>query len=219
MKLKKIASLMLAGIMAVSMLAGCKSGTTPDDTKEPDAPVATGIVAAVNNGQNAYNTVKIDFTADSALDSALEMAVKSEGDNAQASAFMATVAKLVGVNYDANMAAVIKTDKTGPRGELVNSNVDGRVVTDLNGFKVENALNENAAMKIAAKKINDDAVSQLKDTTFINNTTKSGDKYADYSYAGTVSMVSVDNLDGTTDYYVAYTITKTTAVVTFNPAE
>ena len=29
MKLKKIASLMLAGIMAVSMLAGCKSGT-PD---------------------------------------------------------------------------------------------------------------------------------------------------------------------------------------------
>ena len=34
MKLKKIASLMLAGIMAVSMLAGCKSGTTDPNPGE-----------------------------------------------------------------------------------------------------------------------------------------------------------------------------------------
>ena len=31
MKLKKIASLALAGIMAVSMLAGCKDGTSQED--------------------------------------------------------------------------------------------------------------------------------------------------------------------------------------------
>ena len=40
MKLKKIASLLLAGIMAVSMLAGCKTGTTPHDEKTPVVHVA-----------------------------------------------------------------------------------------------------------------------------------------------------------------------------------
>ena len=43
MKLKKIASLALAGIMAVSMLAGC-STTGNDDNLVPEVPASTTVV-------------------------------------------------------------------------------------------------------------------------------------------------------------------------------
>ena len=43
MKLKKIASLMLAGVMAVSMFAGCAKGDVkPEPTPDPEEPTATG---------------------------------------------------------------------------------------------------------------------------------------------------------------------------------
>ena len=64
MKLKKIASLMLAGIMAVSMLAGCKTATEP--TEEPDVTPVTGVAATVN-GELDENAKKISFTEDSVL--------------------------------------------------------------------------------------------------------------------------------------------------------
>ena len=51
MKLKKIASLALAGVMAVSMLAGCKGGNTVvDGNGNANVP---SIVTAVNNGQRS----------------------------------------------------------------------------------------------------------------------------------------------------------------------
>ena len=55
MKLKKIASLMLAGIMAVSMLAGCKSGSnngganqTPDEPVSPSSNFTAEVLAEAN---------------------------------------------------------------------------------------------------------------------------------------------------------------------------
>ena len=79
MKLKKIASLMLAGVMAVSMLAGC-SGNTIDDTQKPEEPDVTPstsasaetFVAALSN--DARNNVTAVANAD--LDAALEDAVE-----------------------------------------------------------------------------------------------------------------------------------------------
>ena len=41
MKLKKIASLMLAGVMAVSMLAGCNSAPVDDNTGDNNGNVVT----------------------------------------------------------------------------------------------------------------------------------------------------------------------------------
>ena len=48
MKLKKIASLMLAGVMAVSMLAGCKGSANSGEEENPVVPT-TGIVADANS--------------------------------------------------------------------------------------------------------------------------------------------------------------------------
>ncbi|HJB59772.1 MAG TPA: hypothetical protein H9771_09005 [Candidatus Faecalibacterium faecipullorum] len=68
MKLKKIASLMLAGIMAVSMLAGCKSGTTTDDEKNPVVPVATNAVKYAEDVLDADVKDLVDVVASTELD-------------------------------------------------------------------------------------------------------------------------------------------------------
>ena len=77
MKLKKIASLMLAGIMAVSMLTAC-GGKTVDDTTEqpkPEEPAATGYSATVQSKLSTIAGVKLTLADDSNLDKALDYAV------------------------------------------------------------------------------------------------------------------------------------------------
>src|SRR5699024_10667653 len=50
MKLKKIASLMLAGVMAVSMLAGCQNtNVKPEDPTDPDPTPATDYSVDLGN--------------------------------------------------------------------------------------------------------------------------------------------------------------------------
>ena len=74
MKLKKIASLMLAGIMAVSMLAGC-SGKTNDNgngTPDPETPVASSASTTLYNELSADTRLAItSASANSTLESAL----------------------------------------------------------------------------------------------------------------------------------------------------
>ena len=59
MKLKKIASLMLAGVMAVSMLAGCNTaGTDPEQPNQPEDPVVAGGISA---GVESYTVKKPEY--------------------------------------------------------------------------------------------------------------------------------------------------------------
>ena len=71
MKLKKIASLMLAGVMAVSMLAGCGEGSSSSSSEptNPVTPVATGIADAVNAARNDYakSALKLTYNESSSL--------------------------------------------------------------------------------------------------------------------------------------------------------
>ena len=80
MKLKKIASLMLAGIMAVSMLAGCKSGTTTDDEKNPTTPATPSVVTYANDALNAAQKEVFTFKANAELDTILKD-VATSADN------------------------------------------------------------------------------------------------------------------------------------------
>ena len=77
MKLKKIASLMLAGVMAVSMLAGCSNtAVDPEDPTDPETPVAIegdisdGVAANIDD-LPSY----IKFAGDSALSDSLKYVV------------------------------------------------------------------------------------------------------------------------------------------------
>ena len=60
MKLKKIASLALAGVMAVSMLAGCSNASVkPEEPTDPEQPTATGY--SVEMAENLSDAAKKDY--------------------------------------------------------------------------------------------------------------------------------------------------------------
>ena len=75
MKLKKIASLALAGVMAVSMLAGCsdKGGASSEgQNDEPTGVNAAAVIAALDED----TTKNVTFSASSDLQKTLEDAIK-----------------------------------------------------------------------------------------------------------------------------------------------
>ena len=76
MKLKKIASLMLAGIMVASMLAGCQttSNEQPTQPEQPTTP-ATGYSATVQEKLSDIAKSKLTLSDDAKLDDALDYAV------------------------------------------------------------------------------------------------------------------------------------------------
>ena len=130
MKLKKIASLMLAGIMAVSMLAGCNGKTNGEEKPGDDVVVVpeTGIVAAINNGQDAANDVKIDFASNSSLDAALSSAAKAYGEYVSDENLKKRVSAITGISN-------VMTDVTKYTG--TNYGISQPVLDDADGVDVE----------------------------------------------------------------------------------
>ena len=84
MKLKKIASLALAGIMAVSMLAGCKdggNGTNNGGASSDNSNTNSGYSAYVLNMSNAGDSKSIVADDDAKLNAAVENFVKNKPVN------------------------------------------------------------------------------------------------------------------------------------------
>ena len=78
MKLKKIASLMLAGIMAVSMLAGCKSGTPdPDDNGGASSNTTSSFTQSVLDKTDAATKLVLSASTNDKLDRAVAYAAKN----------------------------------------------------------------------------------------------------------------------------------------------
>ena len=82
MKLKKIASLALAGVMAMSMLTAC--GSTIDDTKEPtqpQEPAVADVVSAVEAGIKSWNSdLEINVESSKNMDAFIEKVFDSNTD-------------------------------------------------------------------------------------------------------------------------------------------
>ena len=71
MKLNKVLALALSGVMAVSMLAGCKGGSANGEQDDVVVtPTASNAVTIMNNLQS-----RVDFDADTTLDGVLAAAV------------------------------------------------------------------------------------------------------------------------------------------------
>ena len=72
MKLKKIASLALAGIMAVSMLTACDT-TSNNQPNVPEEPTASDVVSAVEAGIKSWNSdLEITVKSSDNMDAAIE---------------------------------------------------------------------------------------------------------------------------------------------------
>ena len=82
MKLKKIASLALAGVMAVSMLTACDTTSVdPEPTPNPDPTPSTGYSSMLEDKMSVQVTNKTVFQDDADLNAALDYAVGNVGND------------------------------------------------------------------------------------------------------------------------------------------
>ena len=209
MKLKKIASLALAGVMAVSMLAGCSTGTGNGDNSGVTVGAgATSVVGAVNDGQSSGNDVKITFTSDAKLENALKVAVEMYGDTtAMQQNLWETVCKLTGIDPVENFTDLWGKNPAGHDFATAVADDDNKSRTYL-AVAALPATSEEAALKMVADAM-DEMVGELVNTTYVEGTTGSEATYFNYDYKGSVVMISAETSNGVTFWYVAGTITQT----------
>ena len=191
MKLKKIASLMLAGVMAVSMLAGCSGSTTDDNTNNGDDNTTT--VPASNAStvfEGALSTkanIKIDMADNATLNANLNTAI--ENLTSSTIKVFNTVNKGV-MNFAVNGYYWMGEEDGQLIGNVVDSIMGGdlKIIADEMGadtmwtsafaalrptfndaedetvtmlFAVDSAVSDNAAVKQVAKRL-DSAISLLQ---------------------------------------------------------
>ena len=221
MKLKKIASLMLAGIMAVSMLAGCKNASS--DTTDPETPVTpvTGAAAAVN-AELDENGDQINFTESDVLKTLLTDYYSShditmaQAKNAktivEASAknddLVETVVSVLNANAEARFKYVYPNNN-GANYYVANCGQTG-YEANANDKKVTNVevyvLNAERLTEAGALKL----VGQYVDDLDLPKVNAAGDK--NYSYTGSVASVKAETENGEGSVWViAVTITQTNA--------
>ena len=230
MKLKKIASLALAGVMAVSMLAGCKGNDSSTGNQGTVVvPTTSDIVTALNNGQTSGNDVKITFTSNSTLDTYLTKAVAADSA-ANDTGVQTELAKYNKLDVIGTGKFYNDTDKlafTGGTVSAANSQSKVLPVTLMKAYVVDDAYTKEGAIVDAVKQM-DKTIADLKakdvvydatgDVYKVGNVTLDGNnnKYHTYSYTGNVSMVSETSTAGTTVYYFVMTITQTVTEQTWN---
>ncbi|OUN39886.1 hypothetical protein B5G28_03195 [Faecalibacterium sp. An77] len=217
MKLKKIASLMLAGIMAISMLAGC-SGKGETKPEEPATGVnATTVIAALDKKV----TDKVTFTASSSLQTTLEKAVQYVGTEKIGEINRKDLTKFDTTLVDAGVLCANKIDdvKSEEWYKKAENNSITRVVVldDVDYSKYTDA----AVVEALAKEVNDlkiadsdddkiNATQTAAELVSYNNKDfeENGSKYYyTFKYTGTMAVTKVVGDNGTS-YVVALTVTR-----------
>ena len=234
MKLKKIASLMLAGIMAVSMLAACGGNTVNDDDQNDDTivtPVDDSFAAAINGELNTAQKNTLTITADSNLEAILNKVADKFDDHALQGTAGTVVTKFVldsesTVPQDARHLMGLKNDASLTTYTNGSANPDGHATVGNAGTagwewtyfakndSVETTLDfiivdggqteEGLAHEVA------DELEALMTEHRMPGEAVVGTKDYDYDYTGHVASIKLDNLRGDESFYVvAVEITKT----------
>ncbi len=209
MKLKKIASLALAGIMAVSMLAGCKDGGNTGDNDDTVVVPVTGIVEYAND---ALDELKDDlsFAGNSWLDGKLNDLATSVGN---------LPANAIGDAYDDNTDAAKTYTKLQEKlqsaltedGKIVvnNSSVFGDNPDSTNSrtwadvYLVSGRMDQESAIKAVIAEVE----SILTDAKVVANVDIDKTTYS-CEYAGEISALKVTNksLTGESAWVVAVVV-------------
>ena len=154
MKLKKIASLMLAGVMAVSMLAGCKTASNGGNNGEGEGE---GQVSTSNSATILHDAMKGDArkmttpVANTALDTALKNAVDTYFQNTEYAA-VANEDKVVVVNSkiaDALVEAMNAKKNIVP--DLEKSANNDKVTVAVKLFSTEASVSDTYALEKVAE--------------------------------------------------------------------
>ena len=237
MKLKKIASLALAGVMAVSMLTACGDANNIDDTQkpnEPDTTPATGYSATFEGRLSASSAAKISMSDNADLNAALKAAMefashaniadkydqdmhgKATFVNPKAGTPLAQVATELIKKADDNRESLDKiSDKnteTGVMNLLKPTNATG-IKYDKDDadivmlFVVDGGLSTNAAVMEVADKLDDD-IDDMVRMYNSNGITATGETM--YNYTGSVSAdtITLDADHGKSLTFVAVEIVR-----------
>ena len=198
MKLKKIASLALAGIMAVSMLTACGDGAGSDGTTNDSSSevVTSGTSSTFYNELTKAARNAIKSAADDAdLDAALAQAVKdyvSESEMQQIASQIIGNGNYVAVNEyvsvgGANTVAVKVADKVDADLQIVNTlgstsgNLNDKNMTAIDVYR--------SYFGVSDQLILDDAASDLSGYIAALPTVSADGKY-EYSYVVSTSIAS-----------------------------
>ena len=236
MKLKKIASLMLAGIMAVSMLTACGNTVSekPEDpTDEPNVtPSSSNAQMMVDNmSKDAQN--KVSAVANSDLTAALQSAVEDYFTNADVVKY-GSLFEIVDTAYGVGPNDARATDI----GEALVSNLGAydNEITNLNNigaktdsftvvevYGVNGSVSDKDLLEQIGHKIDSEIVALQTEATRQDNNQENVKQYIDYDYEVSASIVTADGrvwgIEDTVKF-VAVAVTRTGEIVTSldNPA-
>ena len=233
MKLKKIASLALAGVMAVSMLTAC-GGNTIDDTQKPEEPDVTPSTSASaqtlvsNMSKEAQN--KVTAVSNSDLDAALKNAVEdyfSNADVVKYGSMFEIDQKAYGEGQndarDTDIGEALVTNLKPYTTEIskLNNLTDDKTdpFTAVEVYGVNGSVTDKDVLEQLGHKITQSVVG-LKDEGTVNDGNKDESnvaKYVDYDYEVSVSIVTANGrvwgIDDTVKF-VAVAVTRTGTVET-----
>ena len=203
MKLKKIASLMLAGVMAVSMLAACgdsSSTTTPVVPPVDDNTATSAISDALNDQLFSKQADLLSFESNSKLASLLDRIAEDDEDfeirdNLVSGAGRPTLLNPTGA--DADIANIVNAAFNGTNPAVTMTNVDILVNHDDNRaylyvYTVDGSMQD--VDQIARAVMN--GVNGLQDHVYdvagiVDNGTIP--QQTDYEYKGYAEMVKITN--------------------------
>ena len=214
MKLKKIASLMLAGVMAVSMLTACDTASNSGDDNQGDdnivVPVDDSLAAAVNNELSAAVKNTLPISADSNLEAALKaVADKIDTDHLNNNTFITSsdtedVRHLMGLEDYASLAystvdgykQPLSSSNAGIQAWKYFTNVDTTKTTvDLIVYDGD-LTEEGLAHEVA------EDLEYLINHKRMPNDGEVGTKTYDYDYTANVVSVKIDDMRGDNSHYL-----------------
>ena len=213
MKLKKIASLMLAGIMAVSMLTACGDKTTGNEEEKPPVvdPVDTSFAASVNDLLSTEQKNVITFTNDSTLNGVLAKVAPTIDSWNLMTFNMGAGNVFVTDACDMRHLLGIDRDNSMVFGDALFYNTATSATTAADIFVVDGSYTEEGVAEFVA-----DFVGNLIAKDHMPAVGKKGVPYR-YAYTGSIACTKVTNLSGDFEsYVVAFTMTQTPTKVTNN---
>ena len=226
MKLKKIVSLALAGIMAVSMLTACGEGDSNSTVTPPvDNTTPTGLSAQLGAEASDLTNSKVTFADSTALNNALKHAVGNIGDRSIGEAFNRNINAVTYLGsmrrWDAVRAAVgvleddmdVDVDMSTVAVDPVAVTVNGLNPTDLQYdennyntvmlFAVDSGVLMTNIIEQLSNQIDDD-MDDLVTSFDVTNMNNGGEDEVNYHYTCSVASTSKTFVDADTTFGVTF---------------
>ena len=191
MKLKKIASLMLAGIMAVSMLAACGEGTGDNNggassSETPATGVSATFAGYLKNGD------RVDFDDNNVYQDYLASAIEKRDLNYSVLGNVNAVDTVTSGELYQNVEKLFNDGVIGYRNDCTINELGSISVKTDNTFttlyQAPGSMEEDVVLKAVAEKLD----YKFDKDVLVNYYSDASNNY-DYDYTGSVSMQKVED--------------------------